>query len=124
MDPATISAIQKALAPVADKIGQGAQYGWQVVMTQQYVTAIGDFIFAGVCLLVFLAGIGFAITAIKYKQKNDYDDSKIPLACVAIILIGLGLVLGPLALYDGIAHLINPAYYALQFFINLVHPAN
>ena len=40
MNEQTIEAIKSAFAPVAEKIGQGASYGWEVVLRQQYVYAI------------------------------------------------------------------------------------
>ncbi len=113
MNTDTINAIQKALAPVAEKIGQGAAYGWEVVVRQQYINGIASLITALGCL----TGVFVCIWAAKWCKKNQYGDG-------AGQFFSVGGVVGFAMLFfcfitDGVQHLLNPAYYALDFFINL-----
>ena len=102
---------------VADKIGQGAGFGWEVVMRQQYVVAIGSFIlFVGLGIVSGLLTWG-AIASWKEAKKDV--DVVAPAIFVSFLAI-LGYTISFVALYQGLAHLINPSYYALDFFINLV----
>ncbi len=123
MNPETINAIKEALAPVADKIGQGAEYGWIVVLKQQYVVAVGNFIMSAVGLLLLVGAIFAAKHAYKrMTTPEDRYDMEFPVAPFLTILLGIpGALMLFGGLYDGIAHLINPDYYALEFFIGLVH---
>ena len=116
MNPETIEKIKEVFAPIADKIGQGSQYGWEVVMKQQYVVGIGN-----VILAVFMLGVaifsGWWIY-LGFKNKDNWDSPEI-----AWFFGSLGIIIGGLvfsiSFYDALAHFINPAYYALDFFIHL-----
>ena len=109
-----IEQLKPLFSQVAEKIGQGAEFGWAVVMKQQIVTgAIG--------LLWAVIGIIGGIIIIKTINKfwgEFYDD---------LGMIFLGIFGGSFCLIAFIAgsiiaitHFINPEYYALEFFINLV----
>lgn len=65
MSPETINAIKDALAPIAAKIGQGAIYGWDVVVRQQYITAV-----EGLGLAV-LSLIGLVLVGIVAKKELE-----------------------------------------------------
>lgn len=121
MSPETVDAIQKALQPVADKIGQGAQFGWEVVLRQQMVDAIGCFLFAFAGFI--LIGLGIALY-VYYRKINKGVESwynrrldEAPTLSAAMSFAGAVVMFT--GLYGGIARLINPAYYALDFFIHL-----
>lgn len=125
MSPDTITAIQKALQPIADKIGQGAQYGWEVVVKQQYITGIVgifDFVACFVLLIIF-----FTIAIVNAKKADWEGEGDLNIVCT-FIFGGLAFIAALLCLTNwpdtSIQHLLNPDYYALQFFIGLVHPTN
>lgn len=120
MDANTIKAIQDALAPIADKIGQGATYTWTVVLKQQYVVAISDFFFSAFFLVLTII---FGFIAYKSGKKIDEYDGVGMVSWFSIFTI-LSLIVTATSLYDAIAHLINPGYYALDYFINLGKPTN
>lgn len=115
MNKETIEAIQVALAPVAEKIGQGAAYGWEVVVRQQYVEGITSLIIAGIALIVFIA----AMFALRY-QFTKADSYDFPFAGFFGIFGGImSFAIGTSSLVIGVQKLLNPEYYALQFFITL-----
>lgn len=113
MNPETIEKIKEVMLPVAEKIGQGAQFGWEVVLRQQYVTA---------WLGVFTAILGAVSIFVVYKliKKSNYWEKDV----WPIFLIVFGGAGGVAAIIIGsitaITHFLNPAYYALQFFMGLV----
>lgn len=114
MNPETIDKIKEVLAPVAQKIGQGAEYGWAAVIKQQYLTAsLGLF-----WLIIGLISLGLLLK-LKVYEKCGYGDDP------AWVLLAIFGTLGSLsAIVAGgifaLTHFLNPDYYALQFFINLV----
>ncbi len=115
----TITAIQAALAPVAEKIGQGAEYVWTTVVTQQYVI--------GISLLIWSGFTAMAATALFFLCKKFYklakDDGYGSGWEIGMIFAGIGATVLPViavvCLSNGVMHLINPGYYALEFFIRL-----
>lgn len=125
-----VNQIKDFLAPVADKIGQGAQYGWSVVMRQMVIIGIADAIGALVALVVLIGAIVLVVEAGKKSDdtKKSYDDKK-EAEEEAEIIKGVGLFIGLVALiafcicsYVAVAHLANPGFYTLQYFIGLAHP--
>lgn len=40
MNPETITKLQEIMSPVAQKIGEGAEFGWSVVIKQMYVEGV------------------------------------------------------------------------------------
>ena len=109
----TINQIQVALAPIAQKIGEGAGYVWGVVVMQQIVYGyIGLF----VAIVGLISFIWVYIATKKFIAKNGRTDGSI--AC-SVILGGGSLVAFIGGIIYAISYLINPAYYALLFFITL-----
>ena len=104
-----IEQLKPVFAQVADKIGQGAEFGWEVVLQQQLTYGIIALFIAGISIIV-LCLMGFL-----YKQiKNDEDLLGPWIFCTLVTIIGFIW-----ASIIAILHLMNPAYYTLQFFINL-----
>lgn len=120
MNEQTINAIQKALAPVAEKIGQGAQYGWDVVVRQQYISGMSEFIWSA---LVFVAVIGVtSVTVHFFKRVSRGEDEETGLMIFLMLSSLLLMILFGCVLQVAIQHVMNPAYYALNFFIHLGTP--
>lgn len=120
MDTNTINAIKTALAPIAQKIGQGASFGWDVVIRQQIIYGFIGIFFA---LIGFIA-IPFLVRGVKlcwdnYKRDGRFSDWDVTATMLTIFgsaAIIIFIIVGSIA---GLSHLINPAYYALNFFIHL-----
>ncbi len=115
MTPETITKLQEVFAPIAAKIGQGAEFGWEVVMRQQIVVAsmgIVWAIFGLVGVLFFKRFIGGALQRFKDTEEPFSFFALAALLIVSIVFIVQGIS-------DAITHFINPAYYALDFFIHL-----
>ena len=121
MNEETVDAIKEALTPIAEKIGEGAKFGWEVVVRQQYVEAFGLIASAVSFLVVFGLGIFFIRKGINYERKNNYDDEGLAFTMGGVGMTVLGAVFAGVNLYQGVARLINPEYYAIQFFIGLIN---
>lgn len=124
MNKETIEAIQVALAPVAEKIGQGAAFGWEVVVRQQYVEGIiGLIAFGFFSLLLVIALVMFGF--IPWNKTDPEMTPKDWIYIVSSFVLGLvsvfGFLFSLINLFAGdvLGKLINPEYYALQFFITL-----
>ena len=114
MTPETVKAVADAFAPVAQKIGEGAQYGWQVVLWQQQLNGVADMLWAVAPLLVAIASVYGGIKAFKSR-----DEDWVGLGVFAWFIAAIALVVCGNLVFDGVTHFLNPAYYALQFFISL-----
>ncbi len=122
MNPETIASIQAALAPIAAKIGQGAEYGWTTVVKQQYVYGVSDFIWAGLCAVIAITMLVVMTKTWKWAHEAGYSGDKegyaigfifSTIAFVAFATFTFGWI------SDGVMHILNPDYFALDFFIHL-----
>lgn len=118
MNQETVNAIKEALVPVAEKIGQGAEFGWEVVVRQQYVYgAIGLFFAVLSLVLVFVAIVPWYKDWARRSKSENYAEPDI----VGIVFVAgaalTGVITGSIT---AITHFINPHYYAIQSFIGLV----
>lgn len=125
----TVQAIKDAMSPIGAAIGKGAEYGWTVLIKQQYVVGFGDLFLALGSLIVLVIAYRFAIFTfnkqIEIGKVDQYNDGGYGILC------GLSVVAGAVAfcillaaLYGGVAHFINPDFYALQFLVDAVKPAS
>lgn len=130
MNPDTINAIKEALAPVAEKIGQGAEYAWEIVVRQQAIEGIAYLLSSVFCFFIGINGIyiarrGYLMPRIR-KYSWDDGESVSDLAGFLMtmgIVLQLSWVLGMFFLSNGVLHLLSPEFYALDFFIGLTKPA-
>ena len=124
MSPDTVSAIANAFAPVAAKIGQGAQYGWDIVVAQQRIIGVTDFIYAGalflgtmiVLIVGYMSGRRFFAHGGAANDQEGWLFLAIGSFVVAFFLCGQAVF----EVIDGIQHYLNPSYFAIQFFLGLV----
>lgn len=119
MSPETINAIKEALQPVAEKIGQGAAYGWEVVVRQQYIEGLAGVVFGGlgviITLVVFLT---FWKMAHGYVKRGGDSEMYLGIFFLGGLSV-FAIVSFAIWMYGSTLQLLNPAYYALQFFISL-----
>ena len=122
------------LSKLGEQVSSTGQEVFKIYMQQSYVNGISSLIWAVVLFLIFIVGCSITgyvlisrskkIVREDFDSKNDFEEEKI--ACfgigIAFIVIGgiLFLVFGMSELTDGIKHLINPQYYALQDLANAV----
>lgn len=115
---ALIEQLKPVFAPLAEKIGQGAEFGWKVILKQQYVEAFQAFLFGAVVVVLWLAYQKWW----KYTQALTDEGERnvarfIPFALLCALTLVALLVVG-----SGIGHLINPEFYAIRFLLDLVKP--
>ena len=118
-----IDKLTPLLEKVSVKMGEGGQFAWHVVMKQMYVEAV-------IGLIQFISGlvIAFAIYKItkflmkKRQEADTYDKEGYEIAVCIIGLIGgvASVLLISFGIYNAVTHFINPEFYAIEFFINLV----
>lgn len=112
MTPDSIEAIKSALTPIADKIGQGAEYGWEILVMGQFAE--------GVAMLgIGLFGIGISILATLWGRNRYNEDDMDVMAIFAILFGCIAIVLFTALVYNGLIPVIAPEYAALKFLINL-----
>lgn len=116
MNTETIQQIKEAFLPVAQKIGEGAEFGYEVVYRQQIVEGIISLGWVLACL-----GIIGLIAYATYKDwENVKHSANVPLVVLGWIPASV-LMVSAIAHFDfAMKHLLNPHYYAIEFFVNLV----
>ena len=97
---------------VAEKIGQGAEFGWEVVVKQQYIEG-GIGLFFSVIGLVALV-LSYKVT--KSASKEGNSDNFVGGVIIAMCGLTAFLVGG----FYAVTRLINPEFYAIEFLINLI----
>lgn len=117
-----ITKLQNIMQPMADKIGQGAQFGWDTVVQQQIVWGwVHTFLtFSSLVSIFSLVLLFKKLNSIAKTKEIYYNDGYTAgmLFCV-IGVVGLIVSVNYNAI-EAITHLLNPNYYAIQFFVDLV----
>jgi len=121
------------LSKLGEQVSSTGQEVFKIYMQQSYVDGISSLIWAAVLFLIFIVGSGIVSFKIlkyakKLKEKDDYDEEEYIIAMVisiAVIVVSIiiFLIFGMSELTNGIKHLINPQYYALQDLANAVKSA-
>ena len=121
------------LSKLDEQVSSTGQEVFKIYMQQSYVDGISSLIWASVLFLIFIVGCGIVSFKIlkyakKLKEKDDYDEEEYIIAMVisiAVIVVSIiiFLIFGMSELTNGIKHLINPQYYALQDLANAVKSA-
>jgi predicted exporter len=111
MNQDTIKQITDALSPVAQKLGEGAGALFQIYVRQEIIQGIEEL--GGAALLLIVALIFTAITfkTWKWACKRDLEIFTGMATGTAIVV---ALIVAPFLVFDGLPHLINPQYYAIQ----------
>ena len=120
MDTETIDKLEEVFAPVAERIGQGAEFGYSVVLRQQYVSGV-------LGAVAFLIGLVVLVVIRKYAvprmvrlsgqdRHSDWRFGARVLSIVGTIVCTTVMIAG---LVNAITHFLNPHYYAIAFFMNL-----
>jgi len=117
----TIDKLKEVMLPVAEKIGQTAQYGWEVVVKQQYITAYLGILWSVIGLIGVIISIYLYKWAIKdFKEnKGKYDNGWQILVATIFTILSLTVIISGLTV--ALTHFLNPDYYAIQFFLDLVN---
>lgn len=119
----TAQTIITAIKPIADKIGQGAQHLYEIYVKQQYISGINELIFGcGMGLVLLITGVVVFRLGLKSSQndKYEYDDWPLGIMIAGPIVGLLGLILIVAFGSDGIQHIINPEYFAIEDIIHAV----
>ena len=111
MSQETINAIKEALTPIAEKIGQGAGFSWEVVLQQQFIKGMW---FGIAAVVIFLITLALAFGSYVESKDDSEASAGFGLAAFATLLISMILA------FHFFSRLYNPEYYAIQFFINLI----
>lgn len=122
MTPETIESIKQALVPIADKIGQGGMYAWEVLVRGQFAEGITKLILCGVFLIAYIV---VNVCARRFYMK--FDMSEEDKAEASMIHLGVASIAGLFVLliisseaYDAAIQVIAPEYAALRFLIESV----
>lgn len=114
MTPDIIDKLQAIFTPVAEKIGEGAQFGWTAVVKQMYVYAALGVFWAIIGLIAFSMALYLLKWAKAHSEDTDGASYMVP------FFIGVaGIIAFTIGASVAITHYLNPEYYAIQFFIGL-----
>lgn len=117
--------VKVLLEGVSAKIGEGAEYAWTAVVTQQYAIGISNLIWSlfGIGVAVLFSVISYRCWKKQLTITDRYDSGGWGALGVFTLFISVGCTAIAFAcITSGVMHIINPHYYALEFFINMVKP--
>lgn len=119
MNEQIINKLQEIFTPVAEKIGEGAAFGWEVVLRQQIVYGQIGLLFAIIGVFILIATFKTSKHCLRKLKEDGREDWGFAAATIGAFgsMIGLASLLA--GGINAITHLSNPAYYAIQFFMNL-----
>lgn len=120
MTPENIEAIKNALAPVADKIGQGAEYGWEVLVMGQFAEGVATLVFTTFVLVSILGGM-YVTKKVANRVAEDEAEAY-PLVIWFVGVLVLCLFMAPqigVWYWEGAVDTFAPEYAALKFLISL-----
>lgn len=112
MTPETIDQLKELFAPVAEKIGEGAGAGWDVLVGGMFAEGIASLAIAAVLILV-------AVIVVRFLTRDETLDATegftyIPAGVISVVVC----VICGILIYDGLIATIAPEYAALKFLIN------
>ena len=115
-----IEQLKPVFEKVAEKIGQGAEYTWEIVLRQQIAIGVGNIVMGIGSIILGIIVYKVVRFSIKKCEEDEYSSWEV-VGILFGVFGGIGSLIMIIAgFYNGILHLINPAYYALEFFIGLV----
>lgn len=111
-----IQELQKALVPVAEKLGQGGEWVYKVYYKQQIVYGIQGIM--GFILALILLLLTYIV--IKKSIKNETSDTWVTLAVLLMLITIPALFIGTAELFKSVGRIINPDYYVLQDLLTII----
>lgn len=117
--------IKEALSQVAQGLGVAAEHVYLVLLRQQVVLGVISLAWPILSIIIFLIVSKLYIRyLLKPAYKHEFSSEGDFFISIGAILLGIGwivlLVHSVIAIMNGIGHLINPEYYALQQIIEFV----
>lgn len=110
--------INKLVEQIKQYAGPVAQHGWEILVKQQYIQGIQQLIWAVALFILVIVSyrLGWRLWKWAGTVELDYTNDGIQwIPCVIAWIISAILVITSIALLsDGVAHLLNPEYYAVQ----------
>jgi hypothetical protein len=119
----TVQQIQCALAPLADKLGQGAKYVWAANYRQTFIEGTLEILGALICTILAVVGGRLAFRKLRDLQRSrektdeygfdtvDTVRATVGFSALAVTLLSVGVGLS--LLFAGLPKLLNPAYYTI-----------
>lgn len=120
MNPEQVTQIKEALAPLTEKLGQGAEFVYETYVRQAIMQGVIQVSIAALFLIVVLLaatkGRVWITKKIAAENAKSYGDPElflgggifVGLVCLALLCVAVGLI------SDGVMHLTNPHYYAIK----------
>jgi hypothetical protein len=142
MNPETIRALQDALTPLADKLGQSVAQLFQIYTRQMVIEGTTSLILSLACMVLSVLVVRATMRSIRpyiesYEKHREaakesgvaIDDDERPVAevltsLVVIFACGLALIWGAFALRDSVLLIANPEYHAIQRIVETVRGTN
>ena len=126
MDPKTIEAAQKAVAPLLTKLGELGQQGFGLAIRQNYVYAAQEAFYVVLGLVIFTTWMvnlkKFTAWCVKYTDESEGFVWMLYAVAWIVIAVVCGFMFFP-NVTEVMGRLINPAWYAISDIINLLKSA-
>lgn len=116
MNETTVAQIQEALAPVAAKIGEGAEYSWEILVWGQFAEGLAGLVLGTLYLVAYCLVWVWVVKNWDTVYQRDWEP--------AVFMFGIfgstaALFVASVVYLSAIA-VIAPEYAALKFLISSV----
>lgn len=110
--------INKLVEQIKQYAGPVAQHGWEILVKQQYIQGVQQLIWAVACVALAIVSyrLGWRLWRWADTVKLDYENDGVQyiLPVLSWIVAIIVAIVSVALLTDGVAHLLNPEYYAVQ----------
>lgn len=117
-----IDAVQGGITQLSESMGVALPHLWEVLIRQQYVSAIQHFIF----VVIYIVSTSWVIKFFRYGMRRSEEDHYSfwdvgVFFCGFIWLVTTFFALSFLS--EGVGLILNPEYYALKAVAEFIRPA-
>lgn len=118
MNEQTLNAIKELFSSVGQKIGQGAEWGWPILVKQQIVNGWISLSYSLLGVLILIFGSWGMSKLIKYTKEEKELWTGIIFGFIAVFVIGGSLLF--INFTNSIQCFVNPEYMALMSLNDLI----
>ncbi len=104
----------KRFDTLTSKLGEAGGHVWSWYVRQSYVEGIVNLVMAGILILFILLCVKIFYIALARTETDEYADSSWVWMIASPVAGFILTILTLCNIYDGLLHLLNPSYYALQ----------
>lgn len=106
------------MTPVSEKIGEGAEYGWEILVWGQFAEGLAGLIVGIILSIIAIMMIKGGIKILK-ENKGQHDWGKSEVYIVLLIIGTISAIIGLTIISCSLIAVIAPGYAAVKFLLTV-----